>query len=307
MPSNRSNAFASVLYRFRWPLCVVMLFSVVALMGSGWQHIAAFSSAVDSFKDFPPAPGESEPKVFDARFDIWFDPDDSGLRVFKDIEDRFFAEDFVLVAFEEPDAPFGVFSREALGAVARLTARIERIPYIRQVRSLTSNPWIRWGVAGRDPETGVVEEGLLISDLFEKPPEDYTDREILERLIGVLGAKHASQFVGEDRVREIVGEKTDFKDFIGEPRLLGSIVSETGRTTALQVQILRPRLDAAALEERFGDDETGKRTAPTMFTNEAQWAALEGIKLAIAAEAWALCPHSGIGPPRGLDRSPATG
>ena len=283
MPS-RSRPFARAVYRLRWPLCIGMLVLVVALMARGWQHTAAFSAAVDSFKDFPPAAGESEPKVFDARFDIWFDPDDAGLRVFKDVEDRFIAEDFVLVAFEDRNAPFGVFSREALSAVARLTARIEKIPYVRQVRSLTANPWIRWGTAGQNVETGAPEEGLLISDLFENAPPTYSDHEILERMIAVLGAERASRLVGEATVRGIVGQKTDFQDFIGEPRLLGSVVSEDGRTTALQVQILRPRLEPEALEDRFGDDETGKRTAPSMFTNESQWSALEGIELALAVE-----------------------
>ncbi|MCZ6689792.1 MAG: MMPL family transporter [Planctomycetota bacterium] len=275
---------AKTLYRYRWPLSVVMLLVIVLLVTGGMQRIQRFSAQVDSLKDFPPAAGESRPKVFDARFDIWFDPEDSGLRLYRDIEDQFLAEDTVLVAFEEKDDPAGAFSREALGATARLTAEIERIPYVRQVRSLTSNPWIRWGVAGKDLETGEDEQGLLISDLFEADPESYSDADILERMIAVLGARRASDLVGEDAVRDFIGEDASFDDFLGEPRLIGGVVSADGRTSAIQVQVLRPRIGTEVLDATFGDDETAKRTGPSMFTNEAQWLALDGIELAIARE-----------------------
>ena len=117
--------------------------------------------------------------MFDARYDIWFDPADSGLRTYKDIEDRFVAEDVVIVAFSDEEDPWGVFGEKALESMARMTGAIEKVPFVRNVRSLTSNPWIRWGQVTPD------EEGLLVSDLFENDIKTYSKRDRLERMIAV--------------------------------------------------------------------------------------------------------------------------
>ena len=124
---------AAWIYDRRWWLSAAVLAAIATLVTLGSQQVAVFSSQVDSLRDTPPA--TSEQRVFDARYDIWFDPEDAGLQLYKRIEDQFVAEDFVLVAFEETEHPLGVFSPNALQTIAALTERLERVPFVRHVRS----------------------------------------------------------------------------------------------------------------------------------------------------------------------------
>ena len=264
------------LYDLRWILSALLAAVIGALFFLGVGQVAEFSRSVDSLQDTPPA--ESEPKLFDARYDIWFDPDDPGLQLYKEIEDKFVAEDFVLVSFEERDHPLGVFAPKSLEMIARVTEAIERVPYVRHVRSLTSNPWIRWGEIGANPETGEIDEGLLVTDLFEEAPGAYAENAVVERAIAVLGATRASHLLGEQRVRSVVGEGANFADLIGEPRLIGNIISADGRTTAFQVQILRPRLGEDQLMAAFGNDEASRIVGKSMHANQSQWAAMGAME-----------------------------
>lgn len=273
MPLSQTS-IATRLYDLRWPLSAVVLAVIAALFFSGFGRLEEFSGRVDSLAGVPAE--ESQPRFFDARYDIWFDPDDPGLQTYKEIENRFVAEDFVLVSFAEPDHPLGAFAPDALATIARVTERLERVPHVRHVRSLTSNPWIRWGEI--DDGSGAVENGLLITDLFENDTASYAEAEVLERMIAVLGAERAARLVGDDKIRAVVGPDVAFSDLIGEPRLIGNVISEDGRTTALQVQVLRPRVEDEALDPAFGDDENERLVGASMFANESQWAALAGIE-----------------------------
>lgn len=261
---------SEVLYRWRWLLSAVVLTAIVAVAGGGFGRLGAFSQQVDTLQDDPPE--VSKPKMFDARYDIWFDPEDAGLLLYKQIEDQFSAEDFVLVSFEETDHPLGAFSPQSLKTVAELTKRIEKVPFVRHVRSLTSNPWIRWATIDG------AEEGLLVTDLFEDAPESYDENAIVERMVAVLGANRTAGIVGEDKVRAAIGPDAKFEDEIGEPRLIGNIISEDGRTTALQVQVLRPRIEESELREAFGDDEKAWVVGGSMHGNHSQWEALKQIR-----------------------------
>ena len=274
------DSMVSFVYRFRWLLAGLVAASVIALFGGGGKRLAYFSSQVDSLQDTPPKEAPP-PRIFDARYDIWFDPADAGLRTYKDIEDRFVAEDTLIVAFEEPDDPWGVFGVKSLEAVQRMTKAIEKVPYVRNVRSLTSNPWIRWGQAGPD------EEGLLVTDLFENPVGSYEDSDRMERMIAILGAKLTSKLVGEEMVRKHLGEGKKFEDYIGEPRLIDSIISSDGRTTALQVQVLRTKIPKQRLEKVFGNGDSARietAVAPAILTNESQWSALAEVEKIVAKE-----------------------
>lgn len=273
---TESKSKSRWLYDMRWPLSAAMAAVILTLFVSGWGRVATFSAQVDTLEDNPPA--VSEPKIFDARYDIWFDPEDPGLQLYKRIEDQFVAEDFVLVAFTEPEHPLGVFAPASLATIAEVTKRIERIPYVRHVRSLTSNPWIRWGAIESDAESGVVDEGLLITDLFEGDPRDYAEDEIVERAVAVLGAERAIGLLGEERVVRVIGAGADRSDLIGEPRLIGNVISEDGRTTAFQVQLLRPRLSEEQLAAAFGDDSAARIVGRSMHGNQAQWRALHEIE-----------------------------
>ena len=304
MGARLMDGFSKTLYRLRWPLAVAMLLFIAILASSGWRQIGTFTHRLASLGDVSNGSAtSSEPKMFDTRHDIWFDEDDEGLRLFRAIEDKFAAEDYILIAFEEPQEELGVFSRKSLATIARLTAALERVPGVRQARSLTSSPWIRWGRIATDPETGETEEGLLISDLVEIDPDEIvwnpegrtaedladhpealSDGDILRRIIAVLGARGAARLASEERVREAIGPEADFDDHVGEPRLLGTLVSPDGRTAAIQLQVLRPRLDPTGLEKVFGDDEDAKAIAPSLHAADAQRAAQRGIDHALRVE-----------------------
>jgi predicted RND superfamily exporter protein len=277
MNPSRTDRFARFIYRFRWPLAAAMLATVFGLAGFGMNRIMRFTAGVESLQEGDQR-ASPPPRMFDARYDIWFDPADSGLRTYQDVEAQFIAEDTVLVAFQETEHPWGIFSPRALGAIARLTEKIEQIPYVRHVRSLTASPWIRWA------EAGPGEEGLVVTDLFEDDPSGYSKAERLERMIAVLGARRAARLAGEQTVRDHLGGGANFDDYIGEPRLVPGVISEDGRTTAIQVQILRDKIDDEVLAATFPDDANGKAIAPSMHANESQWAALAGIEKAMGED-----------------------
>jgi hypothetical protein len=271
--NDRSTSF---LYRFRWPLAGVTLAIVVAALGAGALRLRSFSDRITALDE---APGENPPpRIFDPRTDIWFDSEDSGLRAYYAIEDQFIAEDLVSIAFEERDEPWGVFSVKSLTAIAELSDAIAAIPNVRNVRSLTTNPWIRWG------DISAEEEGLLIGDLFEEAPESYSEEQRLERMIAVLGAERAASVAGEESVRALIGQDARLSDYIGEPRLRGAVVSEDGRSAALLVQILRPRAPPERLAAAFADDPAGGEVGPTIRVMEKQRDALDAIEAVLAAE-----------------------
>ncbi len=258
------------IYRLRWLLSAVMLASTLGLVAGGGSRVGGFFDKISAFSDDPDA-FEREP--MDPRPEVFIDPDDPGLLALYDLERRYIPEDVVLVAFEEPDAPWGVFSTEALEKVARLTERLKSVPYVRNVRSLTRSPWIRTGDSTTEDDAE-----LLLTDLFERPPSSYTDDERLRRMIAVLGAEGAASLAGEDEVRRLLGPGARFSDHVGEPRLLGGVVSEGGRTTALQVQILRPSIPVEVLDETFGSDAYAKAVAPALHAAGAQWGAFAEIQ-----------------------------
>ena len=117
-PDGNNRAFSVLLYRWRWPFTIALLALAFGLMVVGFGKVERFSRQVDSLKDNASTLGAAPPKMFDVRYDLWFDPEDPGLNVYQQIEDQFVAEDFVLVAFEEPDHPLGVFSPDSLETIA---------------------------------------------------------------------------------------------------------------------------------------------------------------------------------------------
>ncbi|MEM7230835.1 MAG: MMPL family transporter [Planctomycetota bacterium] len=268
-----SARFATGAYRFRWLLSAMSLAACVAVLALGGQRVSKFSEGVASLSDTSNGTGAVKPLAFDPSMDIWFGEQDSAVNTYYEIEKRFVAEDYVMITFEETEHEFGIFSPDALSTIARLTERFLTVPGVRHVRSLTYNPWIRWGTIEDDEGS---EDGLIISDLVEGDPNQLTEAQIIERMVAVLGAERVAQRLGEGRVREVLGAGADFSQHIGEPLLLGTIVSDTGTTTAIQIQVLRPRVDEEKIAETFSD-EGERATAPTLFSVESQRSALRGI------------------------------
>ena len=268
------RSLAATLYRLRWLLALPLLALIGFLFSQGVGRVGGFSADVASLADTSNGSGAVKPLFFDPSMDIWFGEKDSAVETYYDIEDTFVAEDYVIVSFEASDSEFGVFSEDALATVSRLTEQFLTVPGVRHVRSLTYNPWIRWGEITDDFGT---EEGLIISDLVEGDPAQLTEAGRIERMVAVLGAERAAEKLGEARVRAVLGADADFADHIGEPLLLGTILDETGTVTSMQVQVLRPRMDADAVSDTFSD-ETAARVGPNLSSIEQQRAVLRGIE-----------------------------
>lgn len=273
-----AGAFLERLYALRWVLSLAALAGIALALYVGATRIARLGAAVSSFGDTTNGRGAAPPPVFDPRMQIWFGEADAAVASFSAIEDRFVAEDFVMVAFQEMEEPLGVFSEKSMGTVARLTAAFERIPGVRHVRSLTSNPWIRWA----EIEDG--EEGLVISDLVAGDPAEMTEAERIERMVAVVGGKRAVAMIGLGKFLDVMGPDADPAEFIGEPRLLGTIVGEDARTSVIQVQVLRPVPDAALAAAAKASDPGFGGIAPGLFSIQAQRAALRGIEHSLRVE-----------------------
>ncbi|MEM6962862.1 MAG: MMPL family transporter, partial [Myxococcota bacterium] len=265
-----------VLYRFRWPLALLALAVTFFLMNTGMGQVEAFSDRVTSLRSVPPEVSPP-PRMFDPRTDIWFDPEDSGLKTFYEVEDKFIAEDIVVIAFEETEDPWGVFGTKALTTIAELSSAIEKVPGVRNVRSLTTNPWIRFG------EAGPGEEGLIVGDLFERDPNSYSEDERLERMIAIVGAENAANRIGEERVKALLGSSADFSNYIGEPRLLDAVVNAEASTTALMISILRPRPSPDELDSAFADAPPRERdVGPAIHVMETQAETVGAIERILA-------------------------
>ncbi|MCZ6810823.1 MAG: outer membrane lipoprotein-sorting protein [Planctomycetota bacterium] len=266
--------FAMAVYRWRWLTAALALTIVGVLFAQGIGFVGTQTSMVLQLGDVSDGSGSIGPQIFDPSLDVWFTGDSEAMRTFYEIEDRFVAEDYLVVAFEVLDKPNGVFDRETLGTIARLTDEFLKIPGVRHVRSLTRNPWIRWGTI--EDEFGA-EEGLIITDLVEEHAK-LSEADIVERMVAVLGAPAVAKRLGAARVRAVIGEDADFEDYIGEPLLLGTLVNEEGTATAIQIQVIRPYLP---------DDtrsESGELAAD-LYSVQYQRRALRGVEHILRREA----------------------
>lgn len=282
------HRFAVFLYRWRWLSSALALAAVIGAFLIGGGRIGNFSNSVAGLGDTTNGSGVVQPLVFDPSLDVWFGAQDASVETYYEIEDRFVAEDFIMVTFEVPDHPFGVFSRQSLATIHRLTERFLTVPGVRHVRSLTYNPWIRWGEINDDLGS---EAGLIISDLVEGDPNALDDDEIVERMVAVLGAERVAERLGDERVRQVLGEEADFADHIGEPLLLGTILDAAGGTTAIQVQVLRPRVSEDTLIEALDDSSAANLTAAAnLYSAQYQRAALRGIQHFLRLEAGLALP-----------------
>ncbi len=247
--SNIKNStgyrFAKLLYQWRWLAATVVLASVTVTFMSGMGNISRITQSVLSISDISHGSGQIAPQVFDPSLNVWFDTGDATVKAYFDIEERFIAEDTILVTFENTRDPMGVFSQDSLATIQRLTKNFLTVPGVRHVRSLTYSPWIRWG----EINDGIAaERGLIISDLVENPATDLSEEDIVERMVAVLGASQTAKKIGEQRVRDYLGQDADFKQFQGEPLLLDAIVNREATATAIQIQITRPNIESEHTE-----------------------------------------------------------
>ncbi|MFT5284227.1 MAG: putative RND superfamily exporter protein [Planctomycetota bacterium] len=315
MSSNSSNPsrldFAEWVFRLRWPLSLVLLVALF-LVGSGGAGTVneltnGLSRLGDTAGGLPP-----QPLMFDPRTEIWFGLEDPSVAAYNDLEDKFVAEDYVVVAFEEKEDSLGVFSRRSLTTIARLTEELLQVPGVRHVRSLTSAPWIRYGQID-----GSGEDGLIVSDLVHMPESEISnlsDEQLVERMVAVLGGQRSAELVGAELVRRAIGDDANLDDFIGEPLMLGTIVDEAASITTIQVQVLRGRISESDLEAAFAEDSVLRGAAPALFSVQKQQESLRGIRHVLRVERGLAIPTPGYaklqtwidGLPSGLEKDRLT-
>lgn len=290
-PRAERYPVADFLFERRWWLSWTLLGCLVLLAWSGLGAAAARSAAVDALAGVRGGPGGAPLKIFDPRMDIWFHQDDAALGAFRHIEDRFVGEDYVLLVLEETTARLGAFDAGALEAIARLSEAAQQVPGVRHVRSLTTLPWIRWGEI-RGETAGDVEDGLLVGDLFEDPPASYGEDAVVERMVSVLGGARAARLAGEDAVRRVLGPGVEPEDRIGEPGYIGTLVSDDGRLTAVQVQVLRRRPSQAEVDAAFPPGDPGAAIGAELAAAEGQFRTLLGLDRILRVEAGLAWPSA---------------
>ncbi|MFB3112342.1 MAG: MMPL family transporter, partial [Gemmatimonadales bacterium] len=273
------HRFAVAIYRWRVPTTILALAFVGWIFTQGIGFIGTQTSSIMHIGDVSDGRGTVDPQLFNPSLDVWFTANDETMGTFREIEDRFVAEDYLVVTFEVPDQPNGVFDRESLSTIERLTDSFLTVPGVRHVRSLTHSPWIRWGpIADADG----AEEGLIITDLVESASA-LSDPEIIERMIAVLGAHAAAARVGEDPIRAVLGPDADFADYIGDPLLLGTLVNTEGTATAIQIQVIRPHV-ADDIRSEEGE------IAADLYTVQYQRRALRGVEHILRRESGRAVP-----------------
>ena len=72
-------------------------------------------------------------------YDSWFPASDPAYRFYKEFQKRFANDMFFVVVFRDED----LFAPETLRLIAELTARLEELPYVREVTSLTNVEYLR--------------------------------------------------------------------------------------------------------------------------------------------------------------------
>lgn len=261
---NFDYRFSKALYQWRWLTTFLVLLSVIYVFMEGIENIGRTTKSILLVGDISDGSGQIAPQIFDPSQDVWFDTGDATVKAYFDIEERFIAEDYILVTFENTQDPYGVFSRESLETIQRLTESLLTVPGVRHVRSLTYSPWIRWGNINDGAET---ERGLIIGDLVESPAGKLSDGQLVERMVAVLGAQRTANKIGEPRVRNYLGSDADFDDFQGEPLLLDAIVNQDASATAIQIQVTRP-----VVEGEYSD------LTKKLYAVQFQRAALRGIE-----------------------------
>ncbi len=288
-PKSPTSPLVSFFYNIRWLSTALMVALILGAIASGGKRLGKFSASVAGLGGDKEAAASAPPMVFDPSMDLWFGEGDRAVTTWYEIEDRFVAEDYIVIAIEAKDEEFGAFSRESLATIMRLTEQFLKVPGVRHVRSLTYNPWIRWGSIEDDLGS---EEGLIISDLVEVDPNELTDEDIIERMVAILGAERTAERIGEARLRQVIGADADFADHIGEPLLLGTILNNPGDTSVIQVQVLRPRVDEERLIEEFNGDEAAKQIAPTLYSVAQQRQSLVGLEHLLRIEQGLAVPSA---------------
>ncbi len=93
----------------------------------------------------------------DNSMEVWYLEDDPGWVQYKRFQKHFEGDEFIIIAFKMDD----IFKPEVLAKIKDMTGRLEELPYVTQVTSLTNADEFRG------------DEGLLeIRELFEDIPDD---------------------------------------------------------------------------------------------------------------------------------------
>lgn len=152
-------------------------------------------------------------------YDAWFPSTDPTYRFYQEFQKRFDNDMFFVVAYRDE----GLFSREGLAFLAELTARLEALPYVREVTSLTNVEYVRG-----EADALLVES--LIPDVERVDPEAVKQKALSKPLYrGLLISEDGTTtaVVGE---LEPVVSLTQEEALVSELKaLLRELEAETGR------------------------------------------------------------------------------
>jgi len=70
----------------------------------------------------------------DNSMEVWFDQDDEDFRTYKNFLEQFTNDEFAVVALRADD----IFQLDVLRKISNLTGKLERLPYVRDVTSITN-------------------------------------------------------------------------------------------------------------------------------------------------------------------------
>jgi hypothetical protein len=152
-------------------------------------------------------------------YDSWFSPSDPAYRFYKEFQKRFANDMFFVVVFRDD----GLFSSENLTLIAELTERLEKLPYVRQVTSLTNVEYLE----GRE-DALIVEP--LVPDLDRLDPSAVRAKALSKPLYrGVLISEDgaATAILGE--LLPVVSMTQEMKLVNGLNAVISEIEARTGK------------------------------------------------------------------------------
>ena len=221
-------------------------------------------------------------------YEGWFAPDDPVYRFYREFERRFADDDFFVIVFRDEK----LFSRETLRLIAGLTERVERLPYVREVTSLTSVEHLRGG-----------ENALIVEPLVPDPQR--ADPEIIRRK-ALAEPLYRGFLISEDGTStaifaelEGIYNTTQEKELYQKLRALVQEYEEkTGRSFYLGGHVI---LDVAIMEASERDMRTFiPFTVGLLFTvlwgvfRRASFAALAFVAVSLAL-LWTFGLYAGTG------------
>jgi hydrophobe/amphiphile efflux-3 (HAE3) family protein len=204
---NKMERFINSIIKFRWAIALLIPLLTIT-MASQLKHLE-----------------------FEGSYRIWFGEDSSILKDYDDFRVIFGNDDAVTIFFKDDRTEMGVFNKEALSSISRITEALWKTKYITRVDSLTNFQHVH--TDAEYPDEVIVEnlfyeiDSLSDAQLKAKKEialnedlvrgrmisEDATTTMIVARLTPKAGDDPVVPMVLPDLVRDILNVEKDKNDF----------------------------------------------------------------------------------------------